>query len=162
MQISVGDTLPSATFVRMGADGPEEIALKDITTGKKVVIFGLPGAFTGTCSTAHMPSFVNNMDKLRDAGVAEVICVSVNDPFVLDAWSRDTGAGAAGIHLLGDAEATFTKEIGMAFNAPSKGFINRSMRYALIAYDNVVQTLNIENSPGECSISGGNAILDAL
>ncbi|QDC11341.1 peroxiredoxin [Oceanicola sp. D3] len=162
MQISVGDTLPSATFVRMGAEGPEQVALKDITTGKKVVIFGLPGAFTGVCSTSHMPSFIDNMDKLREAGVAEVICVSVNDPFVLDAWAKDTGADKAGIHLLGDAEASFTKEIGMAFTAPPVGLIDRSQRYALIAYDNVVQTLNIENSPGECSISGGNAILDAL
>lgn len=162
MQISKGDTIPSATLVRMGAEGPEEVALKDLTTGKKVVLFGLPGAYTGTCSTAHIPSFIQNMDKLKAAGVAEVICVSVNDPFVLDAWGKDTGATAAGITLLGDPAAEFTKAMGMAFSAPPVGLIDRSQRYAMVLYDNVVQTLNIENSPGECDISGGAAILETL
>ena len=162
MQISVGDTLPSASFLRVGADGPEEVALKDLTTGKKTVIFGLPGAYTRTCSASHMPSFVDNIDKLREAGVAEVICISVNDPFVMAAWGKDTGAEAAGIHMLGDPRATFTKEIGMAFTAEPVGLIDRSRRYAMIVYDNVVQTLSIEDSTGQCSISSGDAILDAL
>jgi len=162
MQISKGDTIPSATLLRVGAKGPEQIALKDLTTGKKCVIFGLPGAYTGVCSTAHVPSFVKNMDALRGAGVAEVICVTVNDPFVLDAWGRETGATAAGIQMLSDADAAFTKEIGMAFSAPPAGLIDRSQRYAMVVYDNVVQTLNIENTPGECNVSAGEAILESL
>ncbi|SIO13874.1 peroxiredoxin [Vannielia litorea] len=162
MQISVGDTIPSATFVRMGAEGPEQIALKDITTGKKVIIFGLPGAYTGTCSTKHVPSYIENMDMLKDKGVAEVICVSVNDPFVMDAWGKDTGAAQAGIHMLADPEGTFTKEIGMTFNAPPAGLINRSLRYAMVLHDNVVTTFNLEGGPGECSVSAAPALFDEL
>lgn len=162
MTISVGDTLPEALLGRMGADGPEQLALSALTKGRKVVIFALPGAYTGTCSTAHVPSFMRTRDDFTAKGVDEVICLSVNDPFVMHAWGEATGASAAGITMLGDAEAVFTKAAGMAFSAPPAGLIDRSKRYALMAEDGVVKVLQTEENPGVCDVSGGEAILAAL
>lgn len=162
MPISVGDTLPEATLVHMGEEGPEEVALSDKVKGRKVVIFALPGAYTGTCTTAHVPSFMRTLDGFTQKGVDEVICVSVNDPFVMGAWGRDTGASAAGITMLGDPAAEFTKAVDMAFSAPPVGLIDRSKRYALYAEDGVVKVLQAEENPGVCETSGGEAMLAAI
>ncbi|MEM8978960.1 MAG: peroxiredoxin [Pseudomonadota bacterium] len=162
MTISQGSPLPDATFLRMGDEGPEAVELAPILKGRKVVIFGLPGAYTGVCSTAHVPSFIRQADALAAKGVDDVICVSVNDPFVMAAWSESTGAGAAGIHMLGDSEGAFTKEIGLDFTAPPAGLIGRSKRYAMLVDDGVVQVLNLEDSPGECNISAAESLLDAM
>ncbi|SEK90948.1 peroxiredoxin [Pacificibacter marinus] len=162
MTISIGDTLPKATLLSMGADGPEAIDLGTKTAGRKVVIFGLPGAYTGTCSTAHVPSFIRTKDALAAKGVDEVICVSVNDPFVMGAWGEATGASAAGIAMLGDAQSEFTKALGLEFSAPPAGLINRSQRYALVAENGVVTVLQVEDNAGECNISAGESVLDAL
>ncbi len=162
MTISVGDKLPGANLLRLGENGPESVDLAAKLAGRKVVIFGLPGAYTGVCTTAHVPSFMRNMDKLAAKGVAEVICISANDPFVLKAWGEATGAAAAGITFLGDAQSEFIKAIGLDFSAPPAGLINRSKRYALLAEDGVVKVLQVEDSPGTCTISGGEALLDAM
>ncbi|PYG29104.1 peroxiredoxin [Pelagimonas varians] len=162
MTISVGDTLPDTHLGRMGKDGPEQVALSALTKGRKVVIFALPGAYTGTCSTAHVPSFIRTRDDFTAKGVDEVICLSVNDPFVMHAWGESTGATAAGITMLGDAEAEFTKTAGMDFSAPPAGLIDRSKRYALMAEDGVVKVLHAEENPGVCDISGGEALLASL
>lgn len=162
MTISEGQTLPDANLLRMGDNGPEAVSLGERLKGRKVVIFGLPGAYTGVCTTAHVPSFIRTKDKLAAKGVDEIICVSVNDPFVMKAWGESTGATEAGITMLGDAEATFTKAIGLDFTAPPAGLINRSKRYALLAEDGVVKVLQVEDRPGQCTISGGEALLDAI
>ena len=162
MTITTGDTLPDATLLRMGTDGPEAVQLSSLTNGRKVVIFGLPGAFTGTCSTAHVPSFMRTLDGFKAKGVDEVICLAVNDPFVMDAWSKDTGAGSAGITMLGDAQSEFTTAIGMDFTAPPVGFVARSKRYSMLVDNGVVQILNEEGSPGECEISAGETLLEAM
>lgn len=162
MTITTGDSLPDATLLTMGPDGPQTVSIADRTKGRTVVIFGLPGAYTGTCTTAHVPSFIRNMDPLRAKGVEEVICISVNDPFVLKAWGEATGASDAGITMLGDPESTFTKSIGMEFSAPPAGFVNRSKRYAMLVKDNVVTVLNEEPGPGQCDVSGGESMLDAI
>lgn len=162
MTITTGDRLPDANLLRMGDKGPEQVALSSLTAGRKIVLFGLPGAYTGTCTTAHVPSFVRSMDALRAKGVDEVICVSVNDPFVMKAWGESTGATAAGITMLGDPASEFTKAMGLAFSAPPAGLIDRSKRYALAAQDGVVTVLHLEESPGTCDRSGGEAMLAAL
>lgn len=162
MTISVGDTLPDATVLRMGAEGPEEVSMSSFTNGRKVVIFGLPGAYTGVCTTAHVPSFMRTKSDFEAKGVDEIICVSVNDPFVMKAWGESTGAAAAGLTFLGDASSEFTKAIGMEFNAPPAGLISRSQRYALMAENGVVKVLQAEESPGVCETSGGEALLDAI
>lgn len=161
MTISVGSKLPDATLVHMGKDGPEFVHLGDKLRGRKVVVFALPGAFTGTCSTAHIPSFIRTADAFRAKGVAEIICISVNDPFVLKAWGEATGATAAGITHLGDAGGTMTKELKLDFTAPQIGLIGRSNRYAALVEDGVITRLNIDK-PGECNISTGEALLATL
>lgn len=162
MTISVGQSLPDANLLRMGEDGPETVALSSRLKGRKVVVFGLPGAYTGVCTTAHVPSFIRTKDKFAAKGVDEIICVSVNDPFVMKAWGEATGAAAAGITMLGDADAALTKAMGLTFSAPAVGLIDRSKRYALYAEDGVVKVLHLEESPGVCEISGGEALLAAI
>ena len=162
MAISVGDTIPEATLTMMGAAGPEQVALHSKLKGRNVVIFGLPGAYTGTCTTAHVPSFIRTKDGFAAKGVDEIICVSVNDPFVMGAWGESTGAAAAGIAMLGDSDASLTKAMGVDFTAPPVGLFNRSKRYALYAEDGVVKVLHMEDNPGVCDISGGEALLDAI
>jgi glutaredoxin/glutathione-dependent peroxiredoxin len=162
MTISPGDSLPEATLLHIGANGPEGVSLQARLKGRKVVLFGLPGAYTGTCTMAHVPSFIRTKDAFAAKGVDEIICLSVNDPFVMKAWGESTGATAAGITMLGDADAAFTLAIGMAFSAPPVGFINRSKRYALYADDGVVKVLHAEESPGVCDTSGGEAMLKAI
>ncbi len=162
MSISTGDKLPDATLLRMGADGPEQVELADKLAGRKMVIFAVPGAYTGVCSTAHVPSFVRSMDALRGKGVDEVICIGVNDPFVMGAWGEATGATAAGITMLGDADAAFTKAMGRDFTAPPAGLINRSKRYAMVVEDGTVTVLQEEENPGLCDVSAGEAMVAAL
>ncbi|MEJ6391058.1 peroxiredoxin [Gymnodinialimonas ulvae] len=162
MSISAGDTLPNATVLRIGADGPESVEMESLTKGRKVVIFGLPGAYTGTCTSAHVPSFMRTKDGFDAKGVDEIICISVNDPFVMDAWGDSTGAKGAGITMLGDAAAAFTKAIGMNWTAEPVGFFDRSRRYAMYAEDGVVKVINVEEGPGVCEVSAGETLLDAI
>ena len=162
MTIAQGDTLPEATMVKLGNEGPEQVTLSDHTKGKKVVIFAVPGAFTPTCHSAHVPSFIRTKDQFMEKGVDEIICVSVNDPFVLKAWGEATGATDAGITILGDSDSAFTKAIGMDFDAPPAGLVARSKRYAMLVEDGKVSTLHVEESPGVCEISGGEALLAEL
>lgn len=161
MAISVGDTLPEVNLVQIGNDGPEAVALGDKLKGRKVVVFAVPGAFTPTCHSAHVPSFVRTKDAFAEKGVDEIICISVNDPFVMKAWGEATGATAAGLTMLGDPESAFTKAIGMDFSAPPAGLLARSKRYAMLVDDGKVTVLNVEASPGECEISAGEALLEA-
>ncbi len=162
MTISVGSRLPEVKLLQMGANGPETVELSAKLKGRKVVIFGLPGAYTGTCTTSHVPSFMRVIDKLKAKGVDEVICVSVNDPFVMKAWGDSTGGAASGITFLGDGDASFTKAIGLEFSVPAIGLFDRSKRYALYAVDGEVKVLNAEENAGQCDISGGEAMLAAI
>lgn len=162
MAISKGDALPDATLVELTAEGPKPVSLKERLSGRNVVVFALPGAFTGTCTTAHVPSFIRTADQFREQGVDEIICLSVNDPFVMGAWDQQTGAGKAGITMLGDPQAEFTKAVGMDFSAPPVGLINRSKRYAMYVQDGVVSVIQAEASPGQCDLSGGESLLDAI
>ncbi|MCZ4266928.1 peroxiredoxin [Rhodobacteraceae bacterium G21628-S1] len=160
--ISVGDKLPAATLTRIGENGPEQVAISDLAQGRKLAIFAVPGAFTPTCHSAHVPSFIRTKDQFATKGVDEIICVSGNDPFVMKAWGEATGAAEAGISMLADAECAFTDAIGMRFDAPPAGLIGRSKRYAMIVEDGEVKILHLEESPGTCEVSAGEALLDAL
>lgn len=162
MTISTGDTLPDATLLQMGAEGPEEVKLADKLNGRKVVLFGLPGAFTGTCTTAHVPSFIRTKDQFTAKGVDEIICVSVNDPFVMQAWGDSTGATEAGLTFLADADASFTKAAGFDFTAPPVGLHSRSIRFCALVEDGKVTILQKEENPGVCETSAGEALLDAM
>ena len=162
MAIKQGDTLPDTTLIEMTEDGPSPVSLSSKTSGRKVVIFAVPGAFTPTCHSAHVPSFIRTKDQFDAKGVDEIICVSVNDPFVMKAWGEATGATAAGITMLGDAESAFTTNIGMDFSAPPAGLLARSKRYAMLVDDGVVALLQEEESPGVCDVSGGEGLLASM
>lgn len=160
MALKKGDTLPAAKLLKLGAGGPEPVELAAITAGKRVAIFALPGAYTGTCTTSHMPSFIRTADAFRAKGVDAIYCITVNDPFVIGAWAQETGADKAGIEVLADADGSFTKAVGMDFDAAGAGLFGRSKRYAMLVRDGVVEVLNEESNPGACDISGGEALLD--
>ncbi len=162
MAISVGDTLPGGQLIRIGNAGAEAVPLETLVKGRKVVIFAVPGAYTPTCHSAHVPSFIRTKAGFDAKGVDEVICVSVNDPFVMKAWGEATGATGAGISMLADADGSFTKAMGLDFSAAPAGLFGRSRRYALYAEDGVVKALHQEESPGACEISGGEAMLAAI
>lgn len=159
MTLSTGDKLPDATLLTLGENGPEEVALSARTAGRKVVIFAVPGAYTPTCSAAHVPSFVRTKGQFDAKGVDEIICVSVNDPFVMKAWGESTGASKAGITMLGDPQSAFTKAIGMEFDAPPAGLLARSKRYAMYVEDGTVKVLHVEESPGTCEVTAGESLL---
>ena len=163
MAISVGDSLPAATFLKLGENGrPEPVELESLVKGRKVVIFALPGAYTGTCTTAHVPSFIRTRQGFAEKGVDEVICVSVNDPFVMAAWGKDTGATDAGITMLADASGEFTRAVDMVFDAPPAGLHGRSKRYAMYVEDGIVKVLHEEEGPGVCEATGGESMLAAI
>ena len=162
MTISVRDKLPDAMLVKMGDDGPEQVSVSTLTEGRNVVIFAVPGAFTPTCHFAHVPSFIRTKDEFAERGVDEIICVSVNDPFVMGNWGDVTGAKDAGIAMMGDPEAAFTKAIGMEFSAPPAGLIDRSKRYAMLVMDGEVKVLNEEENPGACEVSAGEGLLEDM
>lgn len=161
MAISKGDRLPAGKLLKLGEAGPEAVDVAELASGH-VAIFAVPGAYTPTCTNAHMPSFVQNADAFRDKGVSRIICVTVNDPFVAAAWAKDTGATDAGIEVLADADGSFTKALGLDFDAPPAGLLGRSKRYAMLVQDGTVTELQVEESPGACSISSGTSLLDLI
>ena len=158
MALNEGDKLPEGTLLQMAQDGPAAVDLAQYATGR-VAIFALPGAYTGTCSTQHVPSFIRTADQFRAKGVDRIVCVSVNDPFVMGAWAKDTGAEAAGLTFLSDADGAFTEAMGMSFDAPPAGLFGRSKRYAMLVENGTITALEVEESPGQCSISGGESLL---
>jgi len=159
--IEVGQRLPNATLTMMGPDGVQQVDLASRLKGRRVIIFGLPGAFTPTCSSAHLPSFMRTKPQFDAKGVDEIICLSVNDPHVMRAWGETSGGAAAGITFLADQAAEFTKAIGMEFTAPPAGFFDRSKRYSMFVEDGVVTIFNPEIEKG-CAISGGENLLDQI
>ena len=162
MSISKGDKLPDATLLQLGADGPQEVSLSANTAGRKVVIFAVPGAYTPTCHSAHVPSFVRTKAQFDEKGVDEIICISVNDPFVMKSWGEATGAIKAGLSMMSDPQSAFTKAIGMDFDAPPAGLYGRSKRYAMLVEDGTVTLLHAEESPGTCEVTAGESLLAAM
>lgn len=162
MTLSTGDRVPSAKFIEMGEGGPASVETAALLAGRKVVLFAVPGAYTGVCSTQHVPSFIRTAGGFKDKGVDEILCVSVNDPFVMKAWGAATGADKAGIRMLSDADGAFTRAIGMEFTRPEAGLLGRSRRYAMLIDDGAVTVLNVEASPGQCEISAGETLLAAI
>ncbi len=160
--LSKGDTLPDASLSTMGENGPERVSLANKTKGRKVVVFGLPGAFTGTCTSAHVPSFIRTKGEFDAKGIDEIICIAVNDPFVMKAWGESTGAEAAGLTFLADPDSSFTSAIGMDFDAPDSGFFKRSKRYSMLVEDGVVRVFNLEEARGVCTMSSGETLLEQI
>ncbi|MDZ7685230.1 MAG: peroxiredoxin [Gammaproteobacteria bacterium] len=159
MAVQVGDKIPEATLKVMGEKGPEDMTTADLFGGKKVVMFAVPGAFTPTCSAAHLPGFVANADKIKEKGVDAIVCLSVNDPFVMDAWGKS--ANAENLIMAADGNGDFTKAMGLDMDASGAGLGLRSRRYALLAEDGKITALNLEKG-GEFEVSSAEAILKQL
>ena len=160
MTIKVGDRLPSATFSKVTAEGPEPVTSEDYFKGRRVALFAVPGAYTPTCSARHLPGYVDNADALKAKGVDEIACTSVNDPFVLGAWSKDGGASDS-ITMLADGNGTFAKAIGLEMDGSKFGMGQRSQRYSMIVNDGVVEQLNVEG-PGEFKVSSAEHLIENL
>jgi glutaredoxin/glutathione-dependent peroxiredoxin len=162
--IKVGDTLPAATlmeFIEIETEGcslgPNPVDVTKATAGKTIAIFGLPGAFTPTCSAKHVPGYVEHCDALKAAGVDEIWCVSVNDAFVMGAWARDQKS-LGKVRMLGDGDAVFTKATGLTLDLTGRGMGLRSNRYSLLAKDGKVVSLNLEG-PGKFEVSDASTLL---
>jgi len=167
MTIKVGDKLPSGTlseFVEVETAGctigPNDFKVEDLTRGKKVVIFGLPGAFTPTCSAKHVPSYLQNMDRLKAKGVDEVICMAVNDAFVMGAWARDQKT-AGKVRMMGDGSANYTKALGLEFDLSARGLGLRCQRFSMLVDNGVVKLLNVE-APGKYEVSDAETMLKQM
>jgi glutaredoxin/glutathione-dependent peroxiredoxin len=145
--IKVGDKLPNVTFTVMTADGPKPMTTDDVFKGKKVVLFGLPGAFTPTCHKNHLPGYRDNQAALAAKGVDTIAVTSVNDVFVMGAWRDSTGSNGK-VEFLADGSAAFAKAIGMVLDLTERGMGVRSKRYSMLVQDGVVKTLNIEEAMG--------------
>ena len=159
MTIQVGERIPSMTLIKATAEGPQPIQSDDYFAGRKIALFAVPGAFTPTCSARHLPSYVEKASDLKGAGVDEIACISVNDPFVMSAWGeRD---GSEDITMLSDGNGEFAEATGLGMDASKFGMGKRSQRYSMIVNDGVVEQLNVE-APGEYRASSAENMLDQL
>ena len=162
MAVRVGERMPGGTLLRMGDKGVEPVPMGPVFSGRRVVVFGLPGAFTGTCSTAHVPSYMRVLPSLTARGVDEVVCVAANDPWVMKAWGEATGAASAGITMLGDPSGDWIEALGTLFDAPQVGFVRRSRRFSAFVEDGTVRLWQEEAGPGVCEATAGEAMLAAI
>jgi peroxiredoxin len=160
MTIKVGDKVPSATLMQMKGGSPQPVKTEDIFSGKKVVLFALPGAFTPTCSAKHLPGFVQHADDLKNKGVDSVACLSVNDAFVMGAWGDQQKAGDK-VMMLADGNGDFTKALGLEMDASRFGMGKRSQRYSMVVDNGVVKELNVEE-PGAFSVSSAEHVMKQL
>ncbi len=161
MAIKVGDRLPLDLKLKELVGGaPKDVALSEVFKGKKVVLFAVPGAFTPTCSTKHLPGFVEQAEAIRKKGVDEIVCLSVNDAFVMGAWGDSRGATGK-VRLLADGNGEFTKAVGLELDASGFGMGHRSQRYAMIVKDGKVEALLVEPAAG-LSCSKAESVLDQL
>ncbi len=158
MSIKVGDKIPNVSLKTMGEKGPQDVSTGELFAGKKVVLFAVPGAFTPTCSNAHLPGFVVKADEIKAKGVDTIICMSVNDVFVMNAWGKQQNA--ENIVMLADGNGEFTEALGLTLDGRGFQMGNRSKRFALIANDGVVELLNVDESGFE--LSSAETILAAL
>jgi peroxiredoxin len=166
MTIKIGDRIPDAALYESLEFGdacplpPLKVGVHDASKGKKIVIFGLPGAFTPTCSAQHVPGYVKDLDQLKNKGIDEVWCISVNDGFVMAAWGRDEKA-IGKIRFLGDGSAEFAKKLGLDVDLTAHGMGVRMQRFSMLVDDGVVKQINVE-APGKFEVSGADTILKQL
>lgn len=160
MSIAVGSAIPRAQLRRKTAAGVEAVDMEQFTRGRTVILFGVPGAFTGTCSETHLPGFVARRDDLKKAGVDEIACVAVNDPFVMEAWGKHTGA-ADHLVMLSDGNAEFAEAMDVVLDATRFGMGRRNRRFAAVVRNGVIDYLGVEEGR-EVGVSSAEAVLDFL
>jgi len=158
MAIKVGDRVPSVTFRKLTDEGMEEVSTDELFKGRRVVVFGVPGAFTPTCSAQHLPGFIHNAEAIKAKGIDEIACVSVNDAFVMKAWGEAQGADGK-VTMLADGNGDFTRAVGVEIDASGFGMGKRSARYSLLVEDGVVKQINVEEAPGQMKVSSAESLL---
>ncbi|MBZ6379472.1 peroxiredoxin [Pacificimonas flava] len=160
MTVSVGDKVPNATLTKMTSDGPRPVNTEEFFSGRCVALFAVPGAFTPTCSAKHLPGFIEKAGELKEKGIDEIACVSVNDAFVMDAWGRDANA-VDKITMLADGNGEFAEKLGLSMDASGFGMGKRSQRFSMIVKDGKVSELNVE-APGDFRVSSAEHMLSQL
>lgn len=160
MTISVGDRIPAAALTQMGAEGPKPVSTEELFSGRKVAVFAVPGAFTPTCSAKHLPGFVEQADAIRAKGVDAIVCVAVNDVFVMDAWGKSQNVGDK-VTMLADGSGQFAKALDVELDLVGRGLGVRSRRYSMIVDDGVVTSLNLEEGGG-FEVSDAGTLLSQL
>lgn len=160
MTIKVGDRMPQGQFTVMGENGPEPLSTEQLFSGKKVVLFSVPGAFTPTCSAKHLPGFVENAAALKEKGVDTIACMAVNDAFVMSAWGKSASADGK-VLMLADGNGDYTRALGLEMDATKFGMGKRGQRFSIIVEDGVVKQLNVE-APGAFEVSSAEAALAQL
>ena len=162
MTVKTGDKIPSVTLIHSSGGEVTQVDIAKRVAGRKVVLFGLPGAYTGICTAAHLPSFIRTAEQFREKGVDEIICVSVNDCRVMQHWGETTGAEEAGITLLADWDSELTKALGLEFSVPAIGFRDRMTRCSMLLEDGVVKILQFEEDNGTCNLTAGETLLEMV
>jgi peroxiredoxin len=160
MTIKVGDKVPSVTLRYLTSEGIKAVSSDEFFKGKKVAVFGLPGAYTRTCSSRHLPGYVQNSAALKQKGIDQIACVSVNDAFVMGAWGKAQNVGDK-VLMLADGSGDFTRELGLELDARKAGLGVRSQRYSMLVDNGTVKSLNIEK-PGQFDVSSAEAMLKAI
>jgi peroxiredoxin len=161
MAIQVGDRLPAVNLKRLTAEGIKDVSLAELTGGKKVVLFAVPGAFTPTCSDKHLPGFLEQAEAIKAKGIDAIVCVAVNDPFVMSAWEKARSVDGR-VQMLSDGNAELARALGLDFDASAFGLGTRSRRYAMVVENGTVKTLLVEDVPTQAEKSSAAAILAAL
>lgn len=161
MTIKTGGKLPEITVKTITGDGPTDVATAEVFGGKKMVLFGVPGAFTGTCTATHLPGYLDNREEMLAKGVDAIAVVSVNDPFVMQAWAEQAG-GIDKIGFIADWDGAFTRAIGMDIDLSAAALGVRSKRYSMLVEDGAVTAVNVEDNPGEVTVSGAAKMLERL
>jgi len=160
MALKEGDKIPDVKLTEMAEGRPSQVSLAELSKGKRIVVFAVPGAFTPTCSMKHLQGFVDQNAAIRAKGVDEIVCISVNDAFVMDAWGKSSSAGGK-VRMLADGNGEFTRAVGLSLDASGFGMGERSQRYAMILKDGKVEALMPEPGPG-LSASSADAVLARL
>jgi peroxiredoxin len=160
MTIKVGDKIPAVTLRYLAPDGMKAVPSEEFFAGKKVALFGLPGAYTRTCSQRHLPSYVLHADELKAKGVDTIACIAVNDPFVMSAWGKENSTEGK-ITMLGDGSNEFAHAIGLELDRVKEGMGMRSQRYSMLVEDGVVKALHVEE-PGQFEVSSAENLLKSL
>ena len=160
--IDIGRRLPDADVIRVTAEGQETLGMTDYLASKTVAIFAMPGAFTSTCSSSHLPNIIKHKDELFLRSVDDIAILVVNDPFVVREWGKQSGAFDAGLTMIADASAAFTLALGMEFTVSAIGYFNRSQRYALLSKDGIAAKFLLEEARAKVLSSGANHLLEQM
>ncbi len=161
MTIKIGDTIPTVTLKRLGTNGMEDVVTTEYFKGKKIVLFATPGAFTPSCAQKHLPGYINNADAIKSQGIDEIICLSVNDPFVMRHWGESANANGK-VTMLPDGNAQFVEALGLTMDGSGFGLGKRAQRFSMVIDNNVVTDLAVEEAAGNVELSGAEACMVKL